>query len=133
MQLDVSELQAVDAPERLVGIAYLYVLQLHILHLTEKLGRIDAAASHDEVVGVPDGRARVEGKVAVLDECAIYMPPWVLAVETTVGGLDSLALLDARFAVSNGDILKSGVVDGEQRTLAAEFLAFYQFHMLIIH
>lgn len=56
MQPDVLQLQAIDLPEGLVGIAYPYILQLHVSHFTEELRPVNAATAHHQVVGVPDGR-----------------------------------------------------------------------------
>ena len=57
VQLHVVELQTVDLPECLVGVAYLHILQFHVVHLAEELRTVDAATAHHEVVGIPDSRA----------------------------------------------------------------------------
>ena len=55
VQFHILDLQAVDAPKRLVGIGYLDILQRHVLHLAEKLRTIDNTVSHHHVVAIPDG------------------------------------------------------------------------------
>ena len=120
VQLDILQPQVVDSPEGLVGIGYLHVLQLHMVHLAEELRGVDAAAAHHQVVGVPDGRPRVEREVTVFYQYTIDVPPRVLAVEAAVLCLNVTALLDAALAVGDGDVLQTGVVDGEQRPLTTE-------------
>ena len=131
VQADVLQAQAVDAPEGLVGVAYLHVFQLYVAHLAEELRAVDAAAAHHQVVAVPDGRPRALGEVAVFNQCAVDVPPRVFAVEAAVLCLHVLALLDAALAVGDGDVFKSQVVHGEQWALAAEFFVLYQFHEFI--
>ena len=109
MQFDILQAQSVDLPEGLVGIHDLYVLQFHVPHLAEELRAIDAAAAHDEVVGIPDGRARPLGKVTVFYQCAVDVPPRVLAIEAAVGSLHVLALFDARLSIRDGDVLQARV------------------------
>ena len=125
----VLDSDSVDLPEGFVGIGDLDVLEFQILHLAEELGSVDAAVGHQEVVGVPDGRARAHGEVAVVDACSVDVPPRVLAVELAVVGLDVPALLDARLSVGDGDALQAQVVLGEQGSLAAKLSVFNQFHV----
>ena len=57
MQLHILNLYAIYFPESLVSISNLYVLELQIIHLTEKLRPIDARVLHHHIIGIPNGRA----------------------------------------------------------------------------
>ena len=55
MQSDILQSQAIDFPERFVGISDIDILQFNVIHLTEEFRTVNATAAHHEVVGVPDG------------------------------------------------------------------------------
>ena len=130
MQCNILQAQTVHLPEGLVGIRNIDIFEFYITHFAEEFRAIDTTAAHHQVVGIPDGRARAHGKVAVLDEGTIDMPPGILAIEAALAGLHVLALLDATLTVGNGDILQPQVMGGKKRAFSPEFLVFDQFHRL---
>ena len=124
MQGDILQTQAIDLPERFVGIGDIDILKRDVVHLTEEFRAIDTTTTHDEVVGIPDSRTRAHCEITVLDEGTIDVPPGILAIESALAGLHILTLLDATLTICNGDILQSQVVGGKKGALTAEFLVF---------
>ena len=130
MQGNILQTQVLDFPEGLVSIGDVDILEFYVVHLAEELRTIDATATHHQVVGIPDSRARAHRKVAVLDESSIDMPPGVLAIEATISGLHVLALFDATLAIGDDDILQAEVMGGKKRAFSPEFFVFDEFHRL---
>jgi hypothetical protein len=52
------------------------------------------------------------------------VPPGILAVELATVCLHIAAELDSRLAVDYGNVLQTGIFNGKQRSLAAEYLIF---------
>ncbi len=132
VQGNILQSKAIHLPERLVSIGDVDIFQHHILHFAEEFRAVDATTPHHQIVGVPDGGTRALGEVAVLNECAVNVPPRIFAIEATVLGLHILTLLDATLAVCDGDILQSQVVGGKKGPLSPEFLVFDQFHVRLL-
>ena len=57
VELNVLNLESVNAPECLIGIINLHVLQGQVLHLTEEFRSIDYGILHDHIIAVPYCRA----------------------------------------------------------------------------
>ena len=53
VQTDVAHLQILDAPESLISVIQLNILDCQAIHFAEELGRIDDGVAHDHVVAIP--------------------------------------------------------------------------------
>lgn len=110
MELYVLQFQTVNFPESLVSIGDIHILQFQVLHLAEELRTIDGAVFHHHIITIPDGRTALWCKVAIRDERAIHMPPWILAIKLGVMAFYVLAALDARLAICNRNIFQAYVM-----------------------
>ena len=128
MECDVAHFEVFHLPERLVGIGKLHVLKGETVHLAEEFWRIDYGVAHDHIVAVPDSRSRANLEIAVGDERTIDVPPRVFSDEAAAVCLEALAAFDSAFALSDGDVFESRVVDGEERSLASKCLVFDELH-----
>ena len=105
MQFYVLQFQPIHLPESFVGIGYLHVFQLQILHLSEELRAVDHAVFHHHIVAIPDGRPAFGRKIAVRNDRSVYMPPRVFAIELGRITLQILTTFDARLTIYDGYML----------------------------
>ena len=120
MQFYVFQFQSVNAPECLIGIVYLDVFKLQILHLPEEFRPVDYTVFHHHIVAIPDGRTTAFGEITTCNETVIYMPPWIFSVEFAVVTLYIAAAFYTRLAIGYRYIVKTYVVCAEERTLSSE-------------
>ena len=95
VQLDILQSEAVDLPESLVCIVNDNILQHHVFHLTEELRTVDSATLHDQVISVPDSRARAWSEVTIFNQGTVDMPPRVFAIKLAIAAFHVLTLLNA--------------------------------------
>ena len=128
VQLKVSGLHILTAPESLVSIVDDDIVQMDMMHLAKHLGGIDACVAHQQVVAIPQGGTGTFVKLAMVNRKPVDVPERVLAHEAAVLRLNVRAMLDGRLAVDNRHMIQSQVVRGKQRALAPKFLILNQFH-----
>ena len=128
----VPDPDSVAAPEHLVGIVHRHVFDLDLAHLPEHLRCIDHRVGHLQVVGIPQRRPAADIEITAVDQESVHMPEGIVALETAVDRLDVAALLDRRLSGPDDDMLQTQVMGLEQRSFAAKFSVFNQFHIFVL-
>ena len=105
MQFYVLQLQSVYAPECLIGIRDIYILEFQIMHLAEELRTVDGRMAHHHIIAVPNSRTATWGKITVGNQRTVYVPPRILAVELGTVAFQVVTALDAGLAVGDSYVL----------------------------